>query len=145
MHCKLFEAGCSYGGNFIYFDRAYGGWENRFVYRWQVPLHNRVIDLVALNEKDELTSVEFKLKDWKRALEQARANSNAFDYVYVCLPGGKYLEKLKREANESGVGVMVYDENIGTIKVELTAKKVYRQWPPNIKHIKRYLEEDERA
>ena len=111
-----------------------------FKFSWQVPLHNRVVDLVMINQEGSLVGIEFKLKNWKRALEQASLNSSSFDFVYVCLPGGKYLDKLKKDAEELGVGVMVYDDSIDTIKVELKAKKIMRQWKPNIKYLRDYLE-----
>ena len=111
-----------------------------FKFSWQVPLHNRVVDFVMINQEGFLVGIEFKLKDWKRALEQASLNSSSFDFVYVCLPGGKYLDKLKKDAEELGVGVMVYDDSIDTIKIELEAKKIMRQWKPNIKYLRDYLE-----
>jgi hypothetical protein len=111
----------------------------QFQYCWQVPLHNRVIDLAAIDKRGKLYGIEFKLKDWKRALKQAIKNSNAFDYVYVCLPGGKYLNRLIQSAEEQGVGVMVFDEKIGTVKIELPARKITKQWKPNVEYIRNYL------
>ena len=113
--------------------------ENRFLYSWQVPLHNRVIDLAAINPEGQLIGVEFKLRDWNRALNQALRNSNAFDYIFVCVPGGSYLEKLTKKADELGVGVMVYDNEIGTIRIEHPAQKIERQWKPNVEYIRNFL------
>lgn len=112
---------------------------NRFLYSWQVPLHNRVIDLAALNSEGQLIGIEFKLKDWKRALKQALRNSNAFDYIYICVPGGSYLDRLTKEAKALGVGVMIYVKEIGTISIELPAQRVMRQWKPNVEYIKKFL------
>jgi len=110
-----------------------------FLYCWRVPLHNRVIDLVALDGKGQLVGVEFKLRDWKRALEQAVKNSNSLDYAYVCLPGGSYLDELKSRAERLGIGVMVYSEELGTVEIELSAQKRTQQWKPNIEYIKHYV------
>ena len=110
-----------------------------FLYSWQVPLYNRVIDLVAIDQEDNLIGIEFKLKDWKRALVQAMAHLNALDFVYVCLPGGSYLERLKRDAMESGIGVMIYDDDVGTVKIELRAEKSNRQWMPNVEYLRNYV------
>ena len=106
---------------------------------WQVPLYNRLIDFVAIVKSGNLISIEFKLKDWKRALIQAKTNSNAFDFVYICVPGGNYLEKLKIHAQFKGIGVFIYDIDNETLKIELPAQKVERQWPPNVEFIKSYL------
>ena len=112
---------------------------NRFQYSWQVPLHNRVIDLAAINVEGQLIGIEFKLKDWKRALKQALRNSNAFDYIYICVPGGSYLDRLTKEAKELGIGVMIYVKEIGSIRIELPAQRVMRQWKPNVEYIKNFL------
>jgi len=111
-----------------------------FKFSWQVPIYNRMIDLAAVDQKGYLFGIEFKLRNWKQAIKQAKANLNSFDFVYVCLPGGKYLEELKKEAEELGIGVMIYDAKIKTIKIEVNAKKVLQQWSPNIKYLKDYLE-----
>jgi len=66
-------------------------------------------------------------------------NSNSFDYIYVCVPGGSYLDRLTKNAEKLGVGVMVYDNEIGTIKIELPAQKIVKQWIPNVEYIKNYL------
>jgi len=110
-----------------------------FKYSWQVPLHNRVIDLAAIDKNDQLIGIEYKLKNWKRALRQAALNSNSFDYVYVCLPRGKYIEELKRSARTLGIGVMIYDEDKEEIKIELYAEKIKRQWEPNLQYIREYI------
>ena len=112
---------------------------NQFLYSWQVPIHNRLIDLAAIDSNGQLIGIEFKLKDWKRALKQAVRNSNSFDYIYVCVPGGSYLDRLTKNAEKLGVGVMVYDNEIGTIKIELPAQKILKQWIPNVEYIKNYL------
>lgn len=106
------------------------------MYSWQVPLHNRVIDLAAIDENGQLIGIEFKLRDWKRALTQAVYNTNAFDFMFVCVPGGRYMKKLKEYAKKLGVGVMNYDEEIETIKIVLNATKITKQWEPNVKYIK---------
>jgi hypothetical protein len=109
------------------------------VYSWQVPLQNRLIDLAAINRDGHVIAIEFKLKKWRRALQQARANSNAFDYVYVCVPGGNYVERLIENAKEHGIGVMIYDKENASIKIELDATKNDRIWQPNFDYVRTYI------
>lgn len=113
--------------------------EMGFLYSWRVPLHNRVIDFAAIDCEGQLIGIEFKLKNWRRALEQAVRHSNSLDYIYVCLPGGNYLEKLKGKAEELGVGVMIYSAKAETITIELPAKRMTRQWKPNLEYLRDYL------
>ena len=109
------------------------------LYKWQVPLYNRVIDCAAIDKENNLVGIEFKLKNWKRALEQAQKNANAFDYVYVCLPNANNVDKVIQSAGESGVGVLVFHFGIEKIKLELPAAKIERQWQPNVNYIREFL------
>jgi len=109
-------------------------------YSWQVPLFNRVIDLVAIDKDGKILGIEFKLRDWKRAIKQALVNSNSFDFMYVCVPGGSYIDRLKEEAKEYGIGVMIYDPEIKTVKIELRAQEISRQWWPNVRYVKKYIQ-----
>lgn len=113
--------------------------DNGFKFLKQVPLYNRIIDLVAIDSDGLLLSVEFKLRNWKRALEQALANSNSFDFSYVCVPGGRYMENLIENAKESGIGVMVYDDEVGTIKIVFKAERKTNKWRPNEIYLRNYL------
>jgi len=113
--------------------------ESFFAYSWQVPLYNRIIDLVAIDNEGKLVGIEFKLRDWKRAINQALANSNSFDFIYVCLPGGRYLSRLKDMAEKHGIGVMIYDPKINTIRIEMNARKINRQWKPNVQYLRNFI------
>lgn len=110
-----------------------------FLYSRQVPLHNRLVDLAAIDSEGNLICIEFKLKNWKRALKQAMINSNAFDYIYVCLPGGNYLDRLKKDAIKFGIGVMIFDNENSTIKIDLPAQRITKQWNPNVDYIRGYI------
>lgn len=110
-----------------------------FTYRLEVPLHNRIVDLAALDEEGNLVGVEFKLSDWKRALNQALTNKLSFNYIYVCVPKKRFIERLRAEAESVGVGIMVVDPTTGVICVELNAKRIEKQWPPNHKLLRSYL------
>ncbi len=109
-------------------------------YVWQLPLYNRVVDLVGLDHDGHLIAIEFKLRDWKRALRQAARNSNAFDYVYVLLPSGRYREKLVLEAGRLGVGVLLHDVSRGSTEVALRAQRISRQWRPNVDYVRKVLQ-----
>ena len=112
-----------------------------YKYTFGVPLSNRVVDLAAIDEQGNLIGIEFKLTDWKRALSQAQRSKNAFDFVYVCLPGGRYIDKLVREASTHGVGVMTFDRVANGIKIQLPAVRIERQWLPNLRFVRAYINE----
>ncbi|MBP1525630.1 MAG: hypothetical protein H9Q65_03400 [Spiroplasma ixodetis] len=60
--------------------------ENHIKLIKEVPVLNRCVDLVILEKtKKEITAIEFKLKQWKKALEQALKLTITFDYIMICV------------------------------------------------------------
>lgn len=76
----------------------------------EVPFLSRCIDIVILNKKDEIVSIELKIKDWKHAIKQATNHKLGSDYAYICLPKRKLTEVLKQSLCEAKIGLMMYDE-----------------------------------
>jgi hypothetical protein len=70
-----------------------------------VPLLGRCIDLVYI-DRQIVTSVEFKLTDWRRALLQARDHRLAVDYSYVCMPSRTITDRISQETTAAGVGLV---------------------------------------
>ena len=73
-----------------------------------VPFMARCIDLVLLSD-DEIHAVEFKLKDWRRGIAQARDHLLGADYVYLCLPVRQPSDALIAACDDSGVGLLMFD------------------------------------
>lgn len=74
----------------------------------EVPTLGRAIDLVLYKNRT-VTSVEFKLKNWKRALNQARDHRLVADYAYVCMPPKKNIPKaIEDNFRNAGVGLLFY-------------------------------------
>lgn len=105
----------------------------------QVPLSNRLIDLAAIDDNDFLVCIEFKLNNWRKALEQASKNKNSFDYVYICLPNKKFSKSLLQEAKKMGVGIIIYNAIERFLSIKLDAKKNQSQWIPNKNYIRNYI------
>jgi hypothetical protein len=51
----------------------------------EIALFNRSIDMVLVN-KNSLITVEFKIRDWRKAIGQIKAHLIAADYSYLCMP-----------------------------------------------------------
>jgi len=109
------------------------------LYSQQVPLYNRVIDFVGVDDDGNIIGIEFKLNNWKRALKQAKNNRNAFDFVYICIPNNKNIEKIIFEAKKNGVGVIIFDFISNEPRFVLQAQKVNIQWLPNYTFISDYI------
>lgn len=80
----------------------------------EVPVFCRSIDLVKYNLVTGcITAIEFKRRDWKRAVNQALSVSICFDYLEICVPkpkNNKTQEYIIAECNSKGIGLYFYDE-----------------------------------
>jgi len=76
----------------------------------EVPILGRSVDIAYLSEEEELITVEFKLKDWKRALRQAKDHMLAADFAYICMPYRTVTETMKSYLQEAGVGLLFYKQ-----------------------------------
>lgn len=72
---------------------------------WEAALLGRSVDL-ALLQTNALWTVEFKKRDWRRALEQARDHLLGADYAYVCLAECQPSPAFLHAARDAGIGVL---------------------------------------
>ena len=91
--------------------------------RAEVPFLSRCIDVLALDEDNQLISIEFKVTKWRHAIKQASEHSLASDKAYICLPRKKPTPALLKALREVGVGLMLYDVDSHEIKTILESEK----------------------
>lgn len=78
--------------------------------RPEVPLLGRIVDLVYI--QDELVfTVEFKMRDWRRAILQARDHLLGADYSYICMPKREITEQLQSEVRKARVGLIFHKKH----------------------------------
>jgi len=68
-----------------------------------------------------IVAIEAKIRDWKRAIDQATANTWFASHSYVLLPPKRRLGALVTRARHLGIGVMISDGE--ECKVVLKAKR----------------------
>lgn len=78
---------------------------------WEAPIMGRSADLVYL-EESFLITIEFKLKDWRRGLRQARDHQIGSDFAYLCLPNWEPTKALRAAAKDLGVGLLRFCEGL---------------------------------
>lgn len=78
---------------------------------WEAPIMGRSADLVYL-EENYLIAIEFKLKDWRRGLRQARDHQIGSDFAYLCVPNREPTEALRAAARDFGVGLLRFCEGL---------------------------------
>ena len=73
----------------------------------EVSFYDRKIDIVAQNKSNnEVTAIELKMKEWKKAMQQAFIYSTVADYVYVAMPAAKTKLIDVGKYMELGIGVL---------------------------------------
>lgn len=94
----------------------------------EVPFMSRCIDAVLI-KNGKYRSVEHKLHNWRKALEQARTHQIGADKSYICMPVptmgfvDDFIKGLKRR----GIGLIAFDND--NFYLEVRAKQ-NEHWKP---------------
>ncbi len=107
---------------------------HRFVLK-EAPVFSRSIDIVYINEQKELISIEIKLNDWRKAVNQAKDHQLVADKSYICLPSKKkgISEDLLSLLEGTGIGLFVFSEDSGNLQLKEVrpAKSLSFSWQPS--------------
>lgn len=84
--------------------------ENGFLAIKHLRIPPREIDIVAMDPTNLFTiSVEVKLRDWKKVINQSIRNRKYSHFNYIALPSN-ISQKLPEETiNKFGLGIMIWD------------------------------------
>ena len=105
-----------------------------------VPIMGRCVDLAYLC-KGEITTIEFKLKDWKRALKQARDHMLGADYCYICMPERSITDYFKTEIESSGIGLLFFRNEEGwPFQIIVEAPRSRQVWEVVHNKTKEYIQ-----
>lgn len=89
------------------------GSKNAALLACEIRSHGRARTDILMLWGGELSGVEVKLSDWRRALAQAVLNRYCVDRSYIAMWGSVISENVVREAHRHGVGVIsVTDDEI---------------------------------
>jgi len=108
----------------------------------EVPFATRSIDMVMINNNKEIISIEFKLKNWSRAIEQARVDTSGADKSYICMPRPKkgFSNKFIEELKNNGIGLFEYiSDSDDPLKKIVNAKKNENLWACNLMQIRNFI------
>ena len=94
-----------------------------------VPCLSRCIDMVVLME-EEVIAIEFKLRDWKRAIAQATDHLLAADRAYICLPVRPVPPAMVEILHRARVGLMLSNPSEDSpLQVVIPAPSSAVKWP----------------
>lgn len=77
----------------------------------EIPFLSRCIDVVLLDDENKIISIEFKVNNWRHAIEQAKNHKLGADKAYICIPKRKISESFSNAIKDAGIGLMEFDPN----------------------------------
>ena len=111
----------------------------------EIPVFSRSVDLVEYDTHlNKITAIEFKIKDWKRAINQLITVSPCFDYLVLCLPKPKTekcLSNIKSKCSETGIGLITWESDNNVFTKECNPKEVDILWKVQKRQIINYIKE----
>jgi len=100
-----------------------------YIVKREIKIGFHKADIVAF-KKENVVAVELKLKDWKKAIIQAKNYQLGADYVYIAVPlmrSYNVLRKAKHKLEEDGIGLLVVNEKTSKVGKLIDASKSERK------------------
>lgn len=97
--------------------------------RYEVKIGFCRADIVAFKD-DESTAVELKLRDWKKAIVQAKNYQLGSDYVYLAIPLCRVynvLRKAEYYLKKEGIGLLIINEKTCVVRKIIKAEHSKKQ------------------
>lgn len=85
----------------------------------EVPFLSRCIDVIIIDESNNIISIEFKVNNWKQAIEQAKNHKLGADRAYICIPKRALSVQLEESIKNAGVGLLFFDESSDSLIEEI--------------------------
>ena len=101
----------------------------------EVPYMSRYIDMVIVKNDNKIITIEFKLKNWKKALKQAKVHKYGANEAYICMPepARGFKEEFIRALNNKGIGLYQYREKQENPLDEVVqAREEKNRWQPRV-------------
>jgi hypothetical protein len=98
--------------------------EKGYICRNEVSVLERRIDVVGVKNK-KIVTIEVKVRNWKKALQQAIIYKLCSHYVYVAF-WCRYLPKDLSYFEKYGIGVMSVDNSVKIIKCSKRSRLIHK-------------------
>lgn len=99
------------------------------IIRYEIKIGFCRADIVAFKD-EQITAIELKLRDWKKAIVQAKNYQLGCDYVYLAIPllkAPNVLRKVEHFLRKDGIGLLIVNEKTCKVKKIIKAKRSERQ------------------
>lgn len=92
-------------------------------------LHAKALEAIFFARR--IVAIEAKVRDWRRAIEQARANFWFSSHSFILLPARRFSGRVEDAARSVGVGVLLFDGRSIAIPVKAAERPIpasYGSW-----------------
>jgi hypothetical protein len=111
------------------------------LYCREVPALGRSCDLAFLDEEGLVTAIEFKRRDWRRAVEQAWTYKLVADYAWVCLLARTNYQGLEGECLRRGIALTFWRPKlVWPYDVKIPAIRSDETWSPGRDAVAEYIQ-----
>lgn len=96
-----------------------------YIVRYEVRIGFCRADIVAF-KNDNITAVELKLRDWKKAIIQMKNYQLGSNYVYLAIPLWRVynvLRKAEYYLKKEGIGLLIVNEKTFDVRRFIDAKR----------------------
>jgi len=76
---------------------------------YEVPVYERFLDIVAVQEQTRVVAIELKIRDWRKALQQAVVAQLVADEVYIAIWHRHTTSVDRSLLAKTGVGLISVD------------------------------------
>ncbi|PXV62140.1 hypothetical protein [Halanaerobium congolense] len=108
----------------------------------EIPYMSKVIDMVIIENNNRIITIEFKLQNWRKALNQAKVHKYGADEAYICMPEPKqgFKKEFIKLLKKKGIGLFKYDskKQIPFEKI-VDAREEANRWQPRIDLLKEMI------
>lgn len=106
----------------------------------EAPLLGRSVDL-AYCRADELHTIEFKLRDWRKAIRQAVDHQLGADFAFICMPPRRVTDVMREAFEQCGVGLLFVIDAPWPFETVIEPTRSRDQWSVAYDRLKEYLQE----
>ncbi|MFW6311373.1 MAG: hypothetical protein ACOC1K_03970 [Nanoarchaeota archaeon] len=108
----------------------------------EIPYMSRSIDMVIVKKDDRIITIEFKLKNWKKALKQAIVHKYGATEAYICMPepARGFQEEFIFSLKNKGIGLYQYrPEKENPLDLFVEAREEKNRWQPRVDLLRKMI------
>jgi hypothetical protein len=109
----------------------------------EVPVLGRFVDLAYIKGRT-VVAIEFKISNWRKAVQQSRDHKLGADFAYICMPRRIVTDKMRKEILAAGVGLKFYcEEGDWPFEEIIPAPRSKDVWKVARLSVKEYVKENQ--